>query len=323
MNKGTLILSLDFELHWGIFEKAPIEERISYFDNTLAVIPKILELFAKYNIEATWATVGMLFNESLDELMSSFPSEIPNYRDEALSAYKYIQDNLKIIDKYSDFYFAKELINLIHNTKGQEVASHTYSHYYCLESGQTISDFRQDLEININKANKLRSSIHSIVLPRNQYNADYNQICLELGIKSIRSNPNIWFWNTITKETLLKKIARTADCYLPLHNSLFELKSDKLKPEQVLLIPASRFFRPLGKYAILNRLRIRRIKKEMTRAAKFNKLYHLWWHPHNFGTYPKRALEELEELLKHYKSLNEKYNFQSLNMKSIFKNHSK
>lgn len=49
-------------------------------------------------------------------------------------------------------------------------------------------------------------------------------------------------------------------------------------------IPASRFFRPFkNNEKIIQRLKLNRIKNEMTFAAKKGRNYHLWWHPHNFG----------------------------------------
>jgi hypothetical protein len=154
-----------------------------------------------------------------------------------------------------------------------------------------------------------------LVFPRNQYNPAYEKIVKLAGITAIRSNPDIWFWDANRKENIWKKIFRTADAYIPLFNSSFRLSDNKELP---LKIPASRFLRPLSKYKILNKLRIIRIKKEMTYAAKTNKIYHLWWHPHNFGYYPETALSELDEILKHYKTLKQKYNFSSINMRNIY-----
>jgi len=319
MDRGKLVISLDFELHWGIFEKAPIDGRVTYFDNTIEAIPKILNLFSTYNIEATWATVGMLFNKNLSDLKTTYPSHIPSYKIKELSSYEYILKNDAVIKKYPKYYFATKLIEKINSTKGQEIASHTYSHYYCLENGQNQADFRQDLQLNIDKAKEIGITLKSIVFPRNQYNSKYNSICIELGIKALRSNPNVWFWNATTKESLLKKVFRTADCYIPLHNSLYKLNSLQVIEGLPLLIPASRFLRPISKYDSLNKLRLKRIKKEMTKAAKLNKVYHLWWHPHNFGSNPNAALKELEELLRHFKHLNDRYKMRSMNMKSIYK----
>jgi len=310
MKQGKLIISIDFELHWGIFDKVPLTECITYFENTRKVIPKILKLFEKYQIKATWATVGMLFNESLDELLDSFPEKLPTYENPKLSAYNYILKNKDLIRKYPRFYFAPELIKQIADTPGQEIASHTYSHFYCLEKGQTADDFKTDLLLNIQKAKKFDLKIKSLVLPRNQLNTSYYPIAEELGIENIRTNPDIWFWNTKTPESLQKRIARTADCYLPIHKSIYK---DFKSNFGIIEKPASRFMRPISKYPLLEKLKIKRIKDEMLTAAKTGKNYHLWWHPHNFGNQPKQSLKELEQILIHYVNLNKIYGYENMN----------
>jgi hypothetical protein len=55
----------------------------------------------------------------------------------------------------------------------------------------------------------------------------------------------------------------------------------------------------------------------MSYAAKRNLVYHLWWHPHNFGKNLDSNLNMLTEILNHYTYLNKKYNFTSLNMKGL------
>ena len=63
--------------------------------------------------------------------------------------------------------------------------------------------------------------------------------------------------------------------------------------------------------------RLRRMKKEMTSAAKKKKIYHLWWHPHNFGKDMDKNFTILEKLLAHYRALNKKYNMQSRSMGEV------
>ena len=310
MKKGIFIISLDFELHWGIFDKVPLMDRITYFENTRKVIPEILKLFEKYQIKATWAIVGMLFNKNLDELLESFPEKLPAYENPKLSAYNYILKHKDLIRKYPRFYFAPELIKQITDTPGQEIASHTYSHFYCLEKGQTAEDFKTDLLLNNHKAKKFNLEIRSLVLPRNQLNTAYYQVITKLGIENIRTNPNIWFWDSKQTENLSKKIVRTADCYLPITKTSYEnITNNNFINE----IPASRFFRPPSKYPLLDRLKINRIKKEMSYAAKNNEIYHLWWHPHNFGNQSKQSLKELEQILIHYVNLNKIYGYENIN----------
>src|SRR5262245_27879839 len=61
---GTFVISLDYELMWGVRDHATRE---SYGSNVLGgreAIPVMLELFEKRNIQATWAIVGALLCES-------------------------------------------------------------------------------------------------------------------------------------------------------------------------------------------------------------------------------------------------------------------
>ena len=55
----------------------------------------------------------------------------------------------------------------------------------------------------------------------------------------------------------------------------------------------------------------------MSYAAKNNQIYHLWWHPHNFGMNTKENFDTLNKILDHYSQLNQKYNFTSLTMSEL------
>jgi hypothetical protein len=63
---GALVISLDFELLWGVRDLYPADGG-TYRANLLGArtaIPKLLQLFEEFEIAATWATVGMLFANS-------------------------------------------------------------------------------------------------------------------------------------------------------------------------------------------------------------------------------------------------------------------
>ena len=59
MANSSLVISLDFELMWGVFDTigARYTENLS---GALEAVPLLLELFAKNEISATWASVGLL-----------------------------------------------------------------------------------------------------------------------------------------------------------------------------------------------------------------------------------------------------------------------
>jgi len=70
---GRLVISLDFELLWGVRDHA---DRKTYGANVLGAreaIPRMLDLFAESGVRAIWATVGFLFCETKEELLSSLP----------------------------------------------------------------------------------------------------------------------------------------------------------------------------------------------------------------------------------------------------------
>ena len=131
------------------------------------------------------------------------------------------------------------------------------------------------------------------------------------GIRVVRSNPNVWFWNNDYDK--LSPLLRAADTLLPISKSL---SFDEIKEQNgVILLPASRFFRTYkSKERIIQRIKMNRIKREMTYAAKHGVIYHLWWHPHNLADDIENNRKQLIEILEHFKILNDKYNFSSVNM---------
>ncbi|GHA30337.1 hypothetical protein GCM10007103_09610 [Salinimicrobium marinum] len=315
--KGIFVISLDLELIWGVFDKVDYKEKSSYFKNTREVIPEILDLFSEYNIECTWATVGMLFNSTWEEWKSNFPENFPEYQNEGLSAYAYGES---IMSPETEFYcFAKEIIEKINATPSQEIGTHTYSHYYCLEPGQDLQSFEVDLKKSIEMARAMNIELKSLVFPRNQFNSEYLKVCKKLGIENVRSNPTDWFWQDTQKDSLKDKIFRTGDAYLGPINKSYSISSLKAEKDKPLAQKASRLLRPYSNNKILNKLKIDRIKSEMTYAARNEEIYHLWWHPHNFGSNPQENLKDLQVLLEHYKRCHKEFGFQSLNMDGVNK----
>ena len=315
MKNGYLVISLDFELMWGIFDVIDGKVKQNYFRNTRESIPQVLELFEEYDINATWAVVGMLLNKDWNEWSQNFPSELPNYNNSSLSAYKFGISVKGTAEE--EMFFAPELVTSISRTKGQEIGTHTYSHYYCLEKGQNSDHFRLDLEKSIELANHHGFSIKSLVFPRNQLRREYLEICNKYGIETVRSNPSSWYWRDTTSEALLNKAARSGDAYLPFGKKSYSFDQLEQHKNFPLEQKASRFLRPVEKNKTLRRMKLRRIKQEIGEAAVKKEVYHLWWHPHNFGDNPTEGLRDLREILEHYKECNLRYQFRSVTMHQL------
>ena len=70
MAQPTLIVSLDFELFWGMQDGWKLSEYEANILGGRKAIPQMLALFEKHGIHATWATVGFLFGTNEKELSS-------------------------------------------------------------------------------------------------------------------------------------------------------------------------------------------------------------------------------------------------------------
>lgn len=304
---GILVISLDFELHWGAFEKRPIQQWSQYYLNTRKLIPELLNIFSEYNIKATWATVGLLMHSTKEEMLAHWPAEEPSYAEKKLSAYHYIRETGIGAGETDDpFHFAADLVKLIRNTPGQEIGTHSFSHYYCNEPGQTNQQFNADLSSAVKAADELNLILRSMVFPRNQFNEKYLEVCKAQGIIAVRTNPDNWFWKIDTKkETWTKRLCRGLDAYLPFGSADNRFSQKLLSGNELpILLPASRLLRPYHpKEYFLNKWKQRRVFNEMTAAAKENSIYHLWWHPHNFGHYPAQNLALTKQICAHAKKL--------------------
>lgn len=319
IDNGVFVISLDFELMWGVRDKKTIDNYGEEILNGKQAIPKMLSLFEKFSVKSTFATVGFLFHKGIEELKKEFPRDLPNYHNEILNPYLSAQSSTQYYKTNHPYYFCPELIQQINETETHEIATHTYSHYYCLEEGQSIKEFEADIVKAKEVANAQSIELKSIVFPRNQYNPDYLDICMEHGIEYYRGNEEHFAYESSNQneQTYVKRIIRLIDSYINITgHHCYDLES--ISNKKPYNIPASRFLRPFHKTLFfLERLKINRIKKAMTYAAKNNKLYHLWWHPHNFGKNLEKNLSILEEILSHYSYLNHGYGFESLTMKEV------
>jgi hypothetical protein len=316
--EGIFTVSLDFELHWGVFDKRNREERKRCYDNTLRIIPTMLKLFDQHGVHVTWATVGSLFANDAEEWQSLKPTEEPAYENEVYSAYRYAREE-GLDAQYRWANFAPELIEKILQYSGQELGTHTFSHYYCLEKLNGPDAFSADLAAVQRAAVKFNTRAISLVFPRNQFNPEHLKICYNQGIRTIRSNPADWFWSPVPDKggNLVRKIFRTGDAYLPMASkrTSFSLASVVPVSGEPLQVPASRFLRPWHpRYKMVNKLVLKRLMGEMTTAATRGECYHLWWHPENFGDFPEENLENLRKILAHYAECKNRYKMKSWNM---------
>lgn len=319
MNKGTLVISLDYELMWGMIDVAAKDGYgLTNVKQVPVVVKKMINLFEKYDVHATFATVGMIMYSNKKELLNDIPQKHPSYQQSVMSPYEhnYIQ---QITTEEECLFFQPEVIKEICSRKGLELGTHTYCHYYCWAEGQTAEQFDADIKKAVEVAKRNGIDIKSIVFPRNQVANEHLKICAQNGITSYRGNALKYFDEPQNKiEAIKNRICRLLDAYINV-GGMTSIPYNKIEHKEGMLnVCASRMLRPYSpKLSLLESLRLRRIKKEMTYAAKEGEMYHLWWHPHNFGANMEKNLQFLEKVLQTYKECHEQYGMQSRTMNEV------
>ncbi len=134
MKKGVFCISIDLELLWGR-KDLDYSKFIGKTKKERQIIKKVLNLFENYDIPATWAIVGKLYENG------------------------------------NDLWSGKDIISSIKKLKSQEIASHSYSH----EDFTKISKTKAQEEFSKNKANSFvfpRNHIAYLdLLKRNNFKA--------------------------------------------------------------------------------------------------------------------------------------------------------
>jgi hypothetical protein len=135
-----------------------------------------------------------------------------------------------------------------------------------------------------------------------------------------RGNEPDWIYQAAPSEaqTPQRRAVRLLDTYLPITQHHLGDWAKLKEASGLFNIPSSRFLRPYSStLRALEPLRLRRITSGMEAAAKTGKIYHLWWHPHNFGLQQEENLRFLSQILAAFKSYQQSYGMVSLNMKEL------
>jgi peptidoglycan/xylan/chitin deacetylase (PgdA/CDA1 family) len=315
---SAFVISLDFELIWGVRDHATRE---SYGTNVLGArqaIPRMLDLFERFGVRGTWATVGFLFADGKEDLLQYLPEADlrPRYDHAALSNYGYF-DELGESEAADPYAFAPSLIARIAETPGQEIATHTMSHFYCLEKGPQTEAFRADLIAAGKIASARGVALKSIVFPRNQYSDEHLAICAEQGLRVYRGNAKgaAYRPSAGSEEIPMRRLKRLIDA----HTGCLGSQVQEIGHRQGCLnVPASMFLRPAsGRLAFAHPLHVRQVMLQMHRAAIEGRLFHLWWHPHNFGVAQDANMAALTKILEHFAQVRETFGMQSMAMGDV------
>ena len=318
---GVFVVSLDFELAWGVDGGRVREHYRANLEGVRPAIAGILDLFREFEIHATWAVVGLLFFRDRETLRAGLPTVRPDYVRTGWSPYAYIETAIGEGEADDPLHYAPSVIEQIRAVPFQEIGTHTFSHYYCLEPEQSAAAFEADLAAAKRVAAAAGVELRSLVFPINQTNPDYLTRCAAAGITAYRGNEPSWAYDARDRgsESALHRLARMADSYVGMTGlNTYDVpgrgasNGDASVP---INVPSSRFLRPYRpRLKLLEPLRLRRIRRGIRAAAREGRLYHLWWHPHNFGVHRQENLAFLRKVLEEFRRCRDDYGMVSRNM---------
>lgn len=207
------------------------------------------------------------------------------------------------------------MLRQIRSCPRQEIGGHSFSHYYTFEDAGNAAAFEADLAAAARAAALMDIELKSFVFPRNQVNPAYLPICREAGYRSFRGVQRgaAHAGRARGAERAWHRASRWARTYLP---------ENRAQPPNrpsidggLANLAASHFLRPTrAGRAIADRFQRARIRNGMLRAAQAGAIYHLWWHPQNFGLDVEANIEVLRAILDDYRHLAERFGMTSVSM---------
>lgn len=280
---SCVVISLDFELRWGVADKLPDspEPYRRNLEGEPDAVLGMLDLFGREGVGATWATVGALACSGWDEYLARAPSP-PAYVDERTG----FRSDWQRLDPKGRLHFAPETVAAIAKAPGQELGSHTFSHIYLREEGCRPDDVLADSRAVAGIfSEKFGVAPTSFVFPRNQ--VSQVETLRQAGIRRWRSNPRFRWWNA-TRRDEQSRLVRG----MRMLDSLAPLGSRRAPSHEMRASYLVRFPLPDAAW----KLHMARIAAD-ARKLRPDETLHLWWHPHNIGASVDASLRRLSNLL--------------------------
>lgn len=270
---GTLCISIDIEMAWGIWDKITPAAQRMIEGSDRPVIRRLIQLFDRHNVSATWAIVGRLIGR---------PSIAS--------------------DRIGPAWHAPEILDWLRNAEvDHDIGSHGFEHvYFCEVDAQLASD-------DINAARETHQILglpfKSFVFPRNQVN--HLSVLACSGISIYRSKDMGIVGVVERRFPRLRQAANFIDKLLPMTPPVVFPKANpsgmtELESSTLLMSRngARRIIRP--------NVTLMRHRAGLKKAVREGGVFHLWFHPSNFYYQSELQFNILDYTLQKAVSLREK-----------------
>ena len=263
LGKGALCISIDLEAAWGVWDNPAPGYLSKCLELERMIVDRILSIFDRYDVSATWAIVGHLLKKSEDKDAGELPA-----------------------------WYAPDMIEAIRAAKTeQEIGSHSFAHIYF------SNNTREQAEADLAAARAIHElhglEFTSFVFPRNM--VDHLQLLARAGIKVFRGTDHGWY-TAAPGHHPIGRILHLVDTMIPLAPAVVQ---PLVHPNGLVELPGSMLLmgrnglRKLVHPAVLGL----KAKRGLKAAAREKGVFHLWFHPTNFYYDTEGQLATLERIV--------------------------
>jgi len=322
MSRGALVVSLDFEMAWS-YRRSPVlaASDAQLLRGTGAVVTRLLDIFDRYGISATWATVGhlMMRREDFDGGRLQYNWPAPRYAWFQGDWYGGIP---AFGEDGADVFYAPDLVGrIVHCPTYQELGTHTFTHIDVGDSGCGVETARAEFSRCQELARRYGRRLNSVVFPHNY--AGHLDVLEETGYRCYRGQNCEWYrfglnWNKS------RRVARAVMQPLRYLDEKWPICPPLPAPRRVgnlWEIPHSMFFPGLhgiSRY-ISPQDRVKRAIRGLKRAVRRGRLFSLWTHPENMLSGADVLLAAFEEICREAAALRDAGKLDMLPMEEVAK----
>jgi hypothetical protein len=321
MPLGALVISFDFEIGWSLRKSPKLGPEFAALDAMRDIVPRMLQIFNRYRIPTTWATVGHLLLRPQDCPGGRFSYDFPRPQ---FSWFKgdWFSGIPRIGEQGWEWFYAPDLIEQIINSETyQEIGTHTFSHIDVGNPGCPKELARAEFNLCQELAANWGRTLHSVVFPHNF--VGHLDTVEEAGYSCYRAEGKDWYFlglspNGIMQSKsarLLLQPLRYIDERLPMTPALPAVQRDG----NLWQIPQSMFFPGFGGISkfISAADRVRRASLGLHRAAKVGRLFSLYTHPENFISGADQLLGAFDDICREAADLREAGKLDILTMEEV------
>jgi len=299
---GVFTISLDFELIWGTLDLFGPERFRRACEIERSAVVRLLDLFAEFEVPATWCVVGHLF------LGSCAASDGHKHPEIVRPTHGWCRHDWFHFDpcgteQTAPVFYGRSLLDRIRTCAvPQEIGSHSFSHVIFGDPGCSPATAESEISACVRLARELGIELHSFAFPRNS--VGYLDVLRRHGFRCYRGPDPTWYdrrpWPALVKRL----------CHL--WDVLRAAEPPVVVPEWTEAglwnIPGSMIYFPmhgLRRYIPL-RLRVLRAVKGLDAAVRRKRVFHLWFHPTNLADELECMFRGLRSILEHARRLCER-----------------